>query len=121
MGKCSSCCQGSTPNSEINIEKYRSLTGSEKAAIVIQSVMKTYLENKRLKKVSDRRSLQNEPYVQETASYPQGQEFAGEGEEEMDGYQNDTVAEIAKRLGDFDYGNAPEDGVAREYRECILF
>ncbi len=45
----------------------------------------------------------------------------GEGEDDGEGYMNVTVAEIAKRLGDFDYGNAPEDGVAREYRECILF
>lgn len=120
MGKCSSCCQGSTPNSDINIEQLKSLPGSEKAAVVVQSVMKTYLENKRVQKISERRAVNTAAPYESNFQQHEPQEYLGEGEDE-EGYQNATVAEIAKRLGDFDYGAAPEDGVAREYRECILF
>jgi hypothetical protein len=36
-------------------------------------------------------------------------------------FVNPTVEEIARRLGPFDYGNPPLDGVEREYKECIQF
>ena len=48
-----------------------------------------------------------------------------ENEEEQEGeepdYVNPTVEEIAHRLGPFDYGNPPDDGVVREYKDIILF
>jgi len=36
-------------------------------------------------------------------------------------FVNPTVEEIARRLGPFDYGNPANDGIEREFKECIQF
>ena len=35
-------------------------------------------------------------------------------------YNNPTVERIAQRLGEFDYGEAPEDNIEREWRPEVI-
>jgi len=62
--------------------------------------MQSYLETKQINKIKYRRSMQRKEPDQ-TMGYNQD----GEAYQE-EPYVNETVEEIAKRLGQFDYGGA---------------
>jgi hypothetical protein len=60
MGNCSGCCgsKDTTPNSEVTIESLMKKPGAKRSVLVIQSVMASYLESKRINKIKYRRSIQ---------------------------------------------------------------
>jgi hypothetical protein len=54
-----SCCKTKeTPNSEVTIEQMKAKPKCNRAAVVIQSVMASYLETRRVNKIKTRRSIQ---------------------------------------------------------------
>ena len=111
----SSCCSKEPKGSEISIKELMNQPKATRAVIVIQSVMESYLQSKRINQIK----------YEQPNYHGKEDQFADEYGEEDEipelGYVNPTVEEIALRLGDFDYGVPEEDGIQRELRDRILF
>ena len=95
--------------------------------IIVQSAMKSYLEQKRTKELKKSKLTHGHataPADPNTMTFDLDQEAIVSDPEQIQNkefYLNPVVEDIAAQLGDFEYGVPTNDGVHREKRETVLF